>query len=870
MNYGELRETFLDFFINRGHIHLSSAPLIPAGDPSMLFTTAGMVPFKGVFAGLEKRKYDRAVTIQKCFRTSDIEEVGNTLRHHTFFLMMGNFSFGDYFKESAIEYAWEFLIDVLRLEDEHLWVTVYKDDDEAERIWREEIGFPSEKIVRLDRDNFWGPAGDSGPCGPSSEIYIDLGEEFGCGKKDCKPGCDCDRYNEIWNLVFPQYIQAKDSSRSDMPEPGVDTGMGFERLAMVMQGTEDPYLTDMFRDIVLSAEEILGVDYRDNRKSLRIISDHIRALTFALSEGIMPGREGRGYVLRRLIRRALLRGWYLERAEPFLNELVKDVVDIYGDDYGELVEGVELTTSIIEKEEISFLRTIEEGFERVEGLIEDVVADGGEIVPGEEIFNLYDTYGFPYDISEEIAHRHGLEIDREGFDRALAEQRDRSREGADFTGEVGFVDLDEMLRIFKGYDKHRLETEVVDLIMDGKEVKSLGESEFGEVVLRETPFYAEAGGQVSDVGTLSFEGGEFKVDEVSVDAEGRFLHSGEVISGELEVGLEVVAQVDEERRRSIMRNHTATHLLHKALREVLGEVVKQAGSLVAPDRLRFDYTYHKPPTDEELDRIEMKVNEYILFNLPLNVRIADYKEAEEEGVIALFTEKYGDKVRIVEVEGVSAELCGGTHCERTGDIGSFYITSEEAVSAGMRRITAVTGWGAYEEFKEVEELITRLSSQLGVPKVDFERGIERLLGENEELRSEISSLKAQLSRDIVGELVGSSEEIDDITYIGQEVEGFGVDAIGSLIDGLKDRYEDKPLVVLIAERGDEKVLFVCGATDKAIGMGVKAGDVVMVASEVCGGGGGGRPDFAQAGGKNPEKLEEAFDVVRNYIRDIQD
>jgi alanyl-tRNA synthetase len=868
MKFTEIRKIFIDYFVERGHTHVPSAPLIPPGDPSMLFTTAGMVPFKKVFAGLEKRPYKRAITVQKCLRTSDIEEVGNTLRHNTFFFMLGNFSFGDYFKKGAIEYCWDFLTRVLEIDEEKLWVTIYIDDDEAEKIWREVVGFPEDKIVRLVEDNFWGPAGDSGPCGPSSEVYYDLGPDIGCGKKICKPGCDCDRYNEIWNLVFPQYIKDIDGTRTDMPEPGVDTGMGFERLAMVLQKTYDPYRTDMFKDIVSGVEDTLGVSYQKNTRSIRIIADHIRALTFAIGEGIMPGKTGRGYILRRLIRRAFLQGWYFDRREPFLTELVSKVVDIYGKQYENLMDTRELTESIIKKEEESFVSTLTEGYERLEDLVERTKESGGKIISGDEIFTLYDTYGFPYDISEEIVNRYNLQIDRDGFDRALAKQKERSKEGADFSGDIETIDLDELLSVFKGYDLYELKTRVKEIVKDGEVVNELKKGEEAKVLLDETHFYAEAGGQVSDEGFIEFDGGLFIVERVYIDKEGRYVHRGELEEGVLSEGQEVRAKVDVERRRSIMRNHTVTHLLHRALREVLGEVVKQAGSLVAPERLRFDYTYHKRLTDHEIDEIEEIVNDYILLNLPVVAKITSYEEAVNEGAIALFTEKYGDKVRTVSIEGVSIELCGGTHCKRTGDIGSFYIKSEEAVSAGMRRIEAITGLEAYRYAREQRETLEEVSEKVGVPVVDVEKGIEKLLDEKKELEKEVERQKAlRISEKMtIGDKTSAITKIGNIITDIKKVESLGVDVIGVLIDKFKKEHSDKPALILLAEISEGKVLFVCGTTDKAIDLGVKAGDVVKVASEVCGGGGGGRPDFAQAGGKKPEKLEEAFEAVREYIR----
>jgi alanyl-tRNA synthetase len=714
MSGNEIRELFLSFFESKGHTRVKSASLVPESDPTLLFTNAGMVPFKNVFLGLEKRPYKRAVSCQKCLRVSgkhnDLESVGYTSRHHTFFEMLGNFSFGDYFKREAILYAWEFVTEYLKLPKERLYVSVFRDDEEAYRIWNEEVGLPSERIWRLgEEDNFW-QMGDTGPCGPSSEIYVDRGEEYGE-----------ERFLEIWNLVFMQYNRDEKGNLTPLPNPNIDTGMGLERIASVLQGTKTNFEIDLIKPLIDFGQEVSGKTYGENFEdtvAMRVIADHLRALTFAISDGVLPSNTARGYVIRRILRRALRFGYKLGIREPFLYRGVDVVVEVMKDAYPELLQTRAFVKGVVKAEEERFLHTFKNSMPVAEEFINTALEEGRRFLKGEEVFKLYDTYGFPLDLLEEIAKEEGLSLDMEGFEKEMEIQRERARQSFKIqTKEVQpiYQHLKNIGRTstFVGYEQYVAQSKVIALLKNGELVSELKEGEEGEVFLDITPFYAERGGQIGDTGTIESADGLFVVDDTQSPVDGVISHKGKVVKGTIKVGDQVIASIDRERREDIKRNHTATHLLHSALRLVLGEHVRQAGSLVADKYLRFDFTHFQALSVDELKRVEELVNEQIRKNEPVIVEEKDYREAIKEGAIAIFEEKYGERVRVLSVGDFSKELCGGTHVSRTGDIGYFKIISESSIGAGLRRIVAKTGrWAVEEAF--LESLTLRASgAELG-------------------------------------------------------------------------------------------------------------------------------------------------------------
>jgi alanyl-tRNA synthetase len=727
MSSNEIRELFLSFFESKGHTRVKSASLVPESDPTLLFTNAGMVPFKNVFLGLEKRPYKRAVSCQKCLRVSgkhnDLESVGYTSRHHTFFEMLGNFSFGDYFKREAILYAWEFVTEYLKLPKERLYVSVFRDDEEAYRIWNEEVGIPSERIWRLgEEDNFW-QMGDTGPCGPSSEIYVDRGEEYGE-----------ERFLEIWNLVFMQYNRDEKGNLTPLPNPNIDTGMGLERIASVLQGTKTNFEIDLIKPLIDFGQEISGKTYGENFEdtvAMRVIADHLRALTFAISDGVLPSNTARGYVIRRILRRALRFGYKLGIREPFLYKGVDVVVEVMKDAYPELLQTRAFVKGVVKAEEERFLHTFKNSMPVVEEFINTALEEGRRFLKGEEVFKLYDTYGFPLDLLEEIAKEKGLSLDMEGFEKEMEIQRERARQNFKIqTKEVQpiYQHLKNIGRTstFVGYEQYVAQSKVIALLKNGELVSELKEGEEGEVFLDITPFYAERGGQIGDTGTIESVDGLFVVDDTQSPVDGVISHKGKVVKGTIKVGDQVIASIDRERREDIKRNHTATHLLHSALRLVLGEHVRQAGSLVADKYLRFDFTHFQALSVDELKRVEELVNEQIRKNEPVIVEEKDYREAIKEGAIAIFEEKYGERVRVLSVGDFSKELCGGTHVSRTGEIGYFKIISESSVGAGLRRIVAKTGrWAVEEAFLESLTL-KQVAQSLGVSTEEVLEGLSKL------------------------------------------------------------------------------------------------------------------------------------------------
>lgn len=862
----EIRELFLSFFEKKGHVRVKSAPLVPENDPTLLFVNAGMVPFKNVFLGIEKRPYRRAVSCQKCLRVSgkhnDLEQVGYTSRHHTFFEMLGNFSFGDYFKREAIEYAWEFVTEVLELPKEKLYVSVYKDDEEAYSIWNEEIGVSAERIWRLgEEDNFW-QMGETGPCGPSSEIYIDRGEEYE-GEE---------RYLEIWNLVFMQYNRDEKGNLTPLPNPNIDTGMGLERIASVLQGTRTNYEIDIIYPLIEFGEKISGAKYGESFEkdvALRVIADHLRALTFAISDGVIPSNEGRGYVIRRILRRALRFGYKLGVGEPFLHKGVDLVVEIMKEPYPELEMSREFVKGIVRGEEERFIRTLKAGMEAVEEMIERAKEEGREILRGEEVFMAYDTYGFPLDLIDEIARERGLEVDLAGFQEEMEKQRERARKH--FKVEAKKIkpvyqhlkDIGKTSE-FVGYDHHEYETELIGIVRGEDLVSEVSEGEEAELMLRETPFYPERGGQIGDTGIIETDRALFRVEDTQSPVEGVIVHKGKVVKGTLHVGERVMARIDVERRKDIMRNHTATHLLHAALKNLLGEHVRQAGSLVADRYLRFDFTHFEALTREEIMRIEELVNEKIRENLPVEVREMAYQEAIKSGAVAIFEEKYGDRVRVISAGDFSKELCGGTHVSRTGDIGYFKIISESSVGAGVRRLIAQTGrWAVDTAFRE-HVLLEDIGASLNAKEEDILDRIEALKEELKEKEREISRLRRELLKSQIETSV-RREEIGEFTLFWGRFRDVGAEELRNLADMLRHK-TGRDVVFLVSEK-DGKLSTVV-AVSKNISDRVRANEIIKELGKALKGGGGGRPDMAQGGGSNPAGVEEAVKILKERLRTL--
>ncbi|GAV22441.1 alanine--tRNA ligase [Carboxydothermus pertinax] len=868
----EIREKFLKFFESKGHKILPSASLIPANDPSLLWTAAGMVPFKPYFTGAAVPEVRRVTTCQKCLRTPDIESVGRTARHHTFFEMLGNFSFGDYFKKEAITWAWEFVTEHLGISKDKLYITIYLDDDEAFDIWHNVVGVPAERITRLGKDtNFWEIG--VGPCGPCSEIYVDLGPDRGCGSPDCSVACDCGRFLEIWNLVFIQFFRDEEGNYTPLEHKGIDTGMGLERVASVLQGVPSNFDTDIFREIIDYAAQILGVKYGYDEKvdvALKVIADHTRAITFAITDGALPSNEGRGYVIRRLLRRALRFGRLLDREEPFLHQVANKVIDQMGDAYPELKEKAEHTLKIIKLEEEKFRETLNQGLAMLADLMERLAQEGKTEIPGLLAFKLYDTYGFPIELTREIAEEKGFTVDEEGFKQQMEEQRRRAREAREdvdylSTRDAFLKELKEELGevTFVGYDKLLDSSEIIAIIKDGRKVDRLTAGEEGEIITRITPFYPEGGGQVADIGEISGDGFRLSVLDVEKPLSDFIIHKVKVIDGKVKVGDTATLAVLEETRMNTARNHTATHLLHKALKMVLGEHVNQAGSLVTPERLRFDFTHFEGLKEEEIREIENIVNNAILKNLPVMIDYTTLDEARNAGVIALFDEKYGERVRVVRVGDFSAELCGGTHVSSSGVIGFFKILGESSIGAGVRRIEAVTGVGALEYVRSLEDT---LKTAVEPFKCTFAELPEKISGVFKNLKDkdrEIEGLRQRLAAFEVKTLLHSVREINGVKVLAAEIEGADMDGLRKAYDLVKASLAN--YVLLLAGVKDGKVSFLAGV-DKNLTSKYHAGELVKEAAKIAGGGGGGRPDMAQAGGKNPEKVKEALQVIDEYVQ----
>ncbi len=874
MKSREIRKTFLDFFVRKGHELVGSSSLIPKGDPTLLFTNAGMVQFKSVFLGEEIRPYKRATSCQKCLRAggkhSDIENVGHTARHHTFFEMLGNFSFGDYFKKEAISYAWELLTKWFKLPEERLWVSIYEEDEDAARLWQEVTGIPENRIVRLGaKDNFW-QMGDTGPCGPCSEIIIDQGPQVGCGREDCKAGCDCDRYLEIWNLVFMQYNRDEKGRLTPLPKPSIDTGMGLERITAVLQGKLNNFDTDIFSGIIASISERANISYGKSPESdisIRVIADHIRAMGFLLAEGLIPSNDGRGYVLRRIIRRAARHSRLLGLTGPVLFRFLDALAESMGDIYPELIDEKERASRILEIEEERFTKTLEQGTRLIDELINEVKRGGKKIIPGEEIFRLYDTYGFPYDLARDIASDNGLLIDEEGFHKEMELQRERAR--ASWVGEEEAVApiyrelINEIgMTEFIGYESLESDSVIRAIVRDGKVIKEAREGEKIEVFLDVTPFYGESGGQVGDTGEITGENIRAVVNNTSKPIEGLHCHHVVIKKGTLRVWDRVHCRVHEEKRKATMRNHTATHLLQASLRIILGDHVKQAGSLVSPDRLRFDFTHFSSLSINEISSIENIVNEKILENLPVMISIMDLKDAIASGATALFGDKYGEKVRVVSVPGFSSELCGGTHCRATGDIGLFVITSEESIASGIRRLEALTGTNAFKYLKTRADEIKRISEILKTDQV-YDR-VERLLAELKERENEIDRLKAKT---IAGEsisIVKEAKNINGINVISCRIDNLDAKDLRILADNIRERLGSG--IIFIASAKDGQASFLSMVT-RDLTNRFDAGEIMKKVAALADGRGGGRKEMAQGGTGKIEKLDIAIKAVYDLIKE---
>ncbi len=872
MESSEIRSLFLDYFIKKGHEYVKSSPLIPKEDPTLLFTNAGMVQFKRVFLGEEKKPYSRATSCQKCMRAggkhSDIENVGHTARHHTFFEMLGNFSFGDYFKEEAIKFAWQLLTEIFKIPKERLWVSIFREDDEAAKIWEKEIGIPPDRIVRLgEKDNFW-QMGDTGPCGPCSEIIIDQGEDFGCGKPNCAVGCDCDRFLELWNLVFMQYNKDVKGKLTPLPKPSIDTGMGLERITAVMQGKRTNFDTDLFEPIISEICSVINTRYGENKKtdvSIKVIADHIRATTFLIAEGLIPSNEGRGYVLRKIIRRASRHIKLLGYDNPTFYRFVEPVVSKLGEIYPEIVSEKERIEKVIKIEEERFLRSLDRAVQIFNEIIEKLKTSKSDTIPGDEIFRLYDTYGLPLDLLREMVQEVGFKIEEKGFQEAINKQRERAR-SAQKIEDIGLspaykeiINHKENLK-FVGYTEEEVETKVFALLKKGQKARELNKDEEGEVFLLHTPFYGESGGQVGDTGKIIWKNGKAEVLNTK-KISGIHCHKVRVIEGVLREGIEVFAKIDIERRQAIKRNHTATHLLHSALRAVLGDHVKQAGSLVAPERLRFDFTHFEALTDEELREIEQIVNEKILENLPIQIEIKTLEEALEEGVIALFEDKYEDTVRVVKILGFSKELCGGTHCNATGEIGSFYIISEASVASGIRRIESVTGMNAWKFAIENRQKLMQISALL--KSSDPLKVLEKILLEMKEKDQEIEKLKSTLlTKDIEG-IIKTAKEIKGVKALAVKIENLDVKSLRFLSDKIKEKI--KPAVILLASKKDGQAILLLSVTKDIVDK-YNAGKLLQTITQQVGGKGGGKSDMAQGGCPDGEALDRAFEIFYQILQ----
>lgn len=867
----ELRKMFLDFMESKGHLVMKSFPLVPQGDKSVLLINAGMTPLKPYFTGAEKPPRTRVSTCQKCIRTGDIENVGKTARHGTFFEMLGNFSFGDYFKREALNWSWEFLTQVVGLDPDRLYPSVYVDDDEAFQIWNKEIGIPAERIFKFGKeDNFWEHG--AGPCGPCSEIYYDRGEKYGCGKPGCTVGCDCDRYMEVWNDVFTQFENDGNGNYTELKQKNIDTGMGLERLAVVVQDVDSIFDVDTICSLRNLVSKISGKEYGVKHEydvSIRLITDHIRSATFMISDGIMPTNEGRGYVLRRLIRRAARHGRLLGIEGAFLSKLSEEVINGSKDGYPELEEKKDFIFRVLTNEENQFNKTIDQGLRILGDMEEDMNQAGEKTLSGANAFKLYDTYGFPLDLTKEILEEKGYQVDEDGFKAAMDEQRKKARDAREVTNYMGadatvYDQIDTSVTTeFVGYDHLTFDSKVTVLTTETEVVSSLMEGQKGTVFVEQTPFYATMGGQVGDTGVIQTANGRFVVEDTIKLRGGKFGHVGYMESGMISEGETVSLIVDSQARKDTEKNHSATHLLQKALKAVLGAHVEQKGSLVTPDRLRFDFAHFQAMTSEELSKVEDLVNEKIQASLPVNTNVMDIEEAKKSGAMALFGEKYSQKVRVVSMGDFSKELCGGTHVANTGEIMLFKIVSEAGIAAGVRRIEALTGKGVIEYYKKQEEMLQEAAKALKANPSQVVEKIQHLQSELKAVSSENESLKSKLAQGALGDVMDQVVEVKGIRLLAAKVEGVDMNGLRDLGDQLKEKLGEG--VVVLAAVNDGKVNVLAMATDAAQKAGAHAGNLVKAVAAIVGGGGGGRPNMAQAGGRNPEKADEAIAAAAGIL-----
>jgi alanyl-tRNA synthetase len=875
MTGNDIRTRFLQFFQERGHAVVPSSALIPHNDPTLLFINAGMNQFKDVFLGREKRDYVRATSAQKCVRAggkhNDLENVGQTARHHTFFEMLGNFSFGDYFKQDAIAHAWHFLTEEMGLSKDKLWVTVFREDDEAYDIWRNQQGIPEERLIRMgEKDNFWS-MGDTGPCGPCSEILIDQGESMTCGD-NCGIGkCDCDRYLELWNLVFMQFNRDADGTMHPLPKPSIDTGMGLERITAVMQGVQSNYDCDLLRGIIAYVEELSGKRYGDDPAhdmSMRVIADHSRATAFLIADGVLPSNEGRGYVLRRIMRRAARHAKMLGFADPVLYRTASYVLQSMAEAYPEPAQRTDYVAKIVKIEEERFIQTLDNGLRILNEEVADLKAAGANVLAGDVAFKLYDTFGFPLDLTADILRSENVTIDEAGFEACMEEQRQKAREHWKGSGEEAIAGIyrqlveDGMRTRFTGYDELTGQGEVLAILLDGQPVASAPQGARVEIVTAVTPLYGESGGQTGDRGTIATADAQVTVSDTRKPLPELFVHVGEIVSGTLRTGDTATLSVDRERRQATALNHTATHLLQAALVEVLGEHVKQAGSLVTPERLRFDFVHFSAMTAEELEQVETLVNRRIRENAGVDTREMAHDEAVTAGATALFGEKYGDKVRVVRVGDISMELCGGTHAQASGDIGLFKILQETGIAAGVRRIEAVTGAKALDVIRDQERTLDHLAALIKTDRPQLEGRLRKLLERQKELEREVESLQGKLNADQAGDLLQQAVHIDGINVVCGRVDNLDGKALRELADQVRDRLSSGVLVLGSAHDGKAGLLV---AVTKDLTKRLQAGALVKQLAAMVGGGGGGRPDLAQAGGSNPEQLGEALASVPQLI-----
>ena len=869
----ELREMFLTFFESKGHLRLPSFPLVPENDPSLLLINAGMTPMKPWFKGEEEPPRRRVCTCQKCIRTGDIENIGHTARHGTYFEMLGNFSFGDYFKHEAIAWTWEFLTDPkwVGLEKDRLYPSVYQEDDEAFNIWRDEVGIPEDRIYRMGKeDNFWEHG--SGPCGPCSEVYYDRGEEFGCGSPDCKPGCDCDRYMEVWNNVFTQFDNDGEGHYTELAQKNIDTGMGLERLAVICQNVNSLFDVDTVMNITNKVSELTGAHYGDSQASdvsLRIITDHIRSATFMICDGVLPSNEGRGYVLRRLLRRAARHGKLLGVNEPFLYQILDTVIHENEGEYKDLRQKQDYITKVVRTEEENFAKTIDGGMKIFADLLAEHKVKGETQFSGKDAFKLYDTYGFPVDLTEEMVQDEGMTLDRVAFDEEMEAQRVRARKAREALGDLGWsgVEFGKEIpsTVFDGYDKTEITgAKVVAIVAEDQLVDEIVSGMEAIVVLDTTPFYAEMGGQVADHGTITAEGMTYNVTDVQKNKGGKFMHYGKLTQGSLKVGDTVTATIDVDRRKAIMRAHTATHLLDKVLRTVLGDHVHQAGSLVEPDRLRFDFTHFSALTAEELAKVSAMVNEAVLEGYDVVTEEMPIEEAKKKGAIALFGEKYGEVVRVVDMgEGYSVEFCGGTHLSNTAKVGVFHISNEFSVASGVRRIEATTGKLSLDVMNRNQKMLFEAAAVLKAKPGELREKAKAMMAEAKKLHQEIEKFKAEASVGEARQFLMSAKTVGELKVLTASRENVDAATLRQMGDFLKDK--EPNVVAVLASTSDEKISFLAVCGKNAIAKGIKAGDLVKNVCTICGGKGGGKPDSAMGGGKDKLKIDDALASVDDYV-----